>query len=1243
MINTSVAPFFDDFDPTKGFNKILFNPARPVQARELTQIQSILQHQIKHNGDFVFKNGSVVLPGHVFYDDKVFFIKLDTVYNQTNIESYLKGLVGSTITGATSGVSALLVSYDLATATDPTTIYIKYTSGNGLQSIFTPAEVLESNLLSGIAFKIATVPSYTGNAAICTIDNGIYYINGYFVDVVKQTVTVSKYSNTSSAVVGLNYVEEIVTSAQDASLFDNANGFSNYGAPGADRLKATLTLAVVPYSYTATDTNNLNFIELLKVNAGVIEKLSNDTQFAAIESLVAKRGFETNGNYVTKPFKFTASNYRSNNRSQWISNTPYLQGDIVTNAGNSYIALTQGYSGTVAPVQTFGVQSDGIIYWSELPNTSNFINDGTTQIASAAIVDHITADANMVITTSPGIAFVNGYENNFSQSTQSIVSKARGTTQLNQAQIYAPAGTYVLVTALNGLPNITTNLTKVSLLDISGVQIGTAFVRSFEFFSGSLTTPSTVQYQLFLFDISLSTGKNFTSHVHSISSASFAANIVNTTLALTGSVSAAGTTITGVGTYFNLDLSVGDRVQIGSIFTSVSSIVSPTSFIASSSVTATNAVIYKATSSLVKLGDYIQPLTSTAIATLRNSTGAIDMTYVVSKYYSFTASSTSYAITLTGGETFQNLNHIVIDNTGTLSTSIPVNATFTLNSGATTLTISGLTSGHTYNTLLIVQRTGNFAKEKMKSIATNTITLTNTGSQTYLSKLITLANADCTRIIKVTESGDAANKTSYVSSGETDVTTYFTLDNGQKAEFYDVGRISTQRSNNRPLIITYEYYIHSSGDYFSADSYSSIPEVLIGSTNIGGVNYYLPDYLDFRSSISGNGVDFNSANGASISDPLVSELTLSTSYSYFNPREDSNGVDVSGKIVYNFGQTFTNGMQLAKINIAANTLTPSVDVTFTDVQINTFTMKDIKSIDSRLSNAEFYIALSKAEKDAVNTTIVDQFGIPVTKNGYLVDSFNSFDVSDVYNSDWAASIDTTNSICSSINTMQGATFIEPLGTTNSSRLANGYQVTGSQVTLPYVEVPMISQTLASTAEVIQAYANIDFTGIMRVYPSMDSYVDNVYNTITNTTVLAPVTNYVNCNYSSGPGFLGLFGSGSFWNPLPVISGGSIICTKLHELGFISDETYSIDEEYGNWIRTNDPYAYIGYLVWAKYIVSGMDKSYKFAKVVNFIAKPWMTSMTHFMKYSDKKSFIGAAMIKIGLPICRIIGKIKGIK
>ena len=58
--NLNVSPYFDDFDKDKNFYRVLFKPGSPVQARELSTLQSILQNQIEQFGTHFFKEGSKV-------------------------------------------------------------------------------------------------------------------------------------------------------------------------------------------------------------------------------------------------------------------------------------------------------------------------------------------------------------------------------------------------------------------------------------------------------------------------------------------------------------------------------------------------------------------------------------------------------------------------------------------------------------------------------------------------------------------------------------------------------------------------------------------------------------------------------------------------------------------------------------------------------------------------------------------------------------------------------------------------------------------------------------------------------------------------------------------------------------------------------------------------------------------------------------------------------------------------------
>ena len=69
-VNFNVSPYYDDFSEDKNFHRVLFRPAYAVQARELTQLQTILQNQLERFGEHVFKDGAQVIPGEVTLNTK---------------------------------------------------------------------------------------------------------------------------------------------------------------------------------------------------------------------------------------------------------------------------------------------------------------------------------------------------------------------------------------------------------------------------------------------------------------------------------------------------------------------------------------------------------------------------------------------------------------------------------------------------------------------------------------------------------------------------------------------------------------------------------------------------------------------------------------------------------------------------------------------------------------------------------------------------------------------------------------------------------------------------------------------------------------------------------------------------------------------------------------------------------------------------------------------------------------------
>ena len=84
-------PYYNDFEEDKKFLQILFKPGFPIQARELSQLQSILQNQVERFGNHIFKNGSVVIGGAV-NESNAAFVRIDP--DSELSESTLNNMIG---------------------------------------------------------------------------------------------------------------------------------------------------------------------------------------------------------------------------------------------------------------------------------------------------------------------------------------------------------------------------------------------------------------------------------------------------------------------------------------------------------------------------------------------------------------------------------------------------------------------------------------------------------------------------------------------------------------------------------------------------------------------------------------------------------------------------------------------------------------------------------------------------------------------------------------------------------------------------------------------------------------------------------------------------------------------------------------------------------------------------------------------------------------------------------------------
>ena len=329
--NLNVSPYYEDFDANKNFYKILFRPGYSIQGRELTQVQSILQNQVESFGKYAFKQGELVIPGEVGLNTKLDYVKLssvsevavsegdDIVYKKYDISQ----LIGQQLIGLTSGVKATILATTLATESSADTLYVNYinSGSSNTESTFRQGETLE--VVDGVNTPLLVVGTdgsvlptsiqitnpdtqettslespAMGYGSAVKVEEGIYFVNGYFVRCDQELLVIDEYYNKPSAKIGFTIKEEIVTPEEDASLYDNAIGSSNYTAPGAHRLKISLQLK----EFALNAITDKNFIQLLTVSRGQVQSKVSSTDFSVLEQTLARRTFDESGNYVVDNF-----------------------------------------------------------------------------------------------------------------------------------------------------------------------------------------------------------------------------------------------------------------------------------------------------------------------------------------------------------------------------------------------------------------------------------------------------------------------------------------------------------------------------------------------------------------------------------------------------------------------------------------------------------------------------------------------------------------------------------------------------------------------------------------------------------------------------------------------------------------------------------------------------------------------------------------------------------------------------
>ena len=464
--NLNINPYYDDFNKEDNFYKVLFKPGFPVQARELTTLQSELQNQIESFGSHMFKEGSMVIPGNVNYDSQHYSIRIKEEHLGIPVSLYVDQLIGKRLRGETSGIIVSVDSYKLVGDTPEITdltLFVNYVESgdDNTISVLNDGEqlIIEDTITYGNTpinegETIATLIDANASAIGCAvgISSGVYFLRGTFVDVATDNLILDPYTNTPSYRVGLNIDEQIITAKEDPKLYDNARGFSNFAAPGADRFKISTTLT----KKSLTDTNDTSFVELIRLDDGELKKLQNKTQYSLIKDYFAQRTFDESGSYSVDPFQVNIAN----SLNDGIGNEGVYRSNEVTEQGNT------------------------------------------------------PTDDLMAVKVSAGKAYVKGYDSEKVGTTILDVAKPRDKQTVDSSLVSYEFGTKLTVNNVFGapVPNINDSSQIVTLWDErsssnsagTGNMIGAARVYAFNVTDSSYLNDATT-FDLYLFDLQIHT------------------------------------------------------------------------------------------------------------------------------------------------------------------------------------------------------------------------------------------------------------------------------------------------------------------------------------------------------------------------------------------------------------------------------------------------------------------------------------------------------------------------------------------------------------------------------------------------------------------------------------------------------------------------------------------------------------------------------------------------------------------
>jgi hypothetical protein len=1119
-ITTLQTTYYDDFSESKQFYRILFRPSVAVQARELTQLQTILQTQIQRFGDHVFKDGSVVDGCALTYHSKLPYVILSDNFNSNtaspaNIDDNYLITNGTSNNYSVRAVVKVAKSGFLSNYPNSNRYYLDYiktgktganndidvdefASGDVLR-IYSSAQdklgVLDANNL------VYTINVFTSNATSnatgygygVTVSDGVIYQKGFFSKVNKQTTIVRDFdTNPNNYVVGFETTEAIVTENQDTSLNDNASGFFNYNAPGAHRLKLSPTLV----SKTRSDTaNNKNFFAIAEFDGTSPAEQNIDPVYNKLGEEFARRTYEESGDYVVNPFQIDS--YASSNSSTFYYEVSpgiaYVNGYRVELINSKKIEVDRAVTTDVAQNQVVTANYGNYVVCQEFLGTMNFDAYGQVELYDTAqqSISEIEGISGAPAGTRIGYANVRNVQ--YASGTKGKpnclfyvylfnIRMDSGRSFANVKSIYgnntygkfradlvteggvavlkdATKNTLIFNTGLSGIRRLTNN-TGVNDTSFVYRQTTSGTLQSNGYAVFTLNTPAAGGTERLNYSVGTLSDTAEQEFNIILTANAYTANLTGTITVTSGN-----TTVVGSGTLFSSEISANDIIRVGS----------------------GGAAYYRVTA-----------VNSNTSITIAQTPAA---SYSANVYQRFFNDGT------------------VLPTAGSPSITIISNTQFSVSTGLTIA--SGTPSVYAQFPVLRTTAVGTakqIKKNRLVKIDCSNNAATSVGPWD-------LGLTDIAKVNNIYVGTTYANTNS-------DRLSWFVVDNGQRDDMYDHGKLyirpeyASNLTGSSKILVDLDHFVANTSagaGFFSVDSYP-----VSNTANSTTINYAeIPRYqgAELRNAIDFRAVKYSTANSVANTDPANTQITINPAVSntsfianstvigylaevdsnftadieFYLPRRDIVTVNKEGDLAVRKGLpkidpilpfNERDTVAVAEVFVPAfPTLTIREGDSYSRRDISTrinikanrrYTMRDIGALEERIKRLEYYTVLSALEQQAKDMTIPDTNGLDRFKNGIFADPFNSHGLGNVTDFEYKISVDKDKSIA------RPRFDTHPLDFKFNANSSSGVTKTGSIVTLPYSHETYVRQPFATK------YRNCtesvwSWNGKLDLYPSFDYY------------------------------------------------------------------------------------------------------------------------------------------------------------